>query len=279
MSETQAVNSLLKKLHTIMAEVDFINTDTKHSLHGYGYASEESIKKRLRGKFVEHGVLFQLNAFGIETERRTDEKGTENIITHVDFGYKFIDVATGETLEGQFVGSGEDAGEKGVYQAVTSAIKYILTSTFLIPTGDDPESDGDNGTTTESPTTEQREGNGVNAIRCDKCGNDMIVKKQMSTGHEYYGCTNYPDCKNTKPIKKASDDGNESVSQFDTGLAEEVSRFFDELGLTVIEIAAELKPFDIASVSDLPKLSDVQLEKLKNRLSGELDQHLTITES
>ncbi len=132
-----------------MKSVEFIQKDKKNKFHGYGYASEEAIKKELHKQLVEQGVLFQLNALSVQTERRTDKKGAENVIAHVNFEYKFIDVTTGETLEGRFVGSGEDAGEKGVYQAVTGAIKYILTSTFLIPTGDDPEGGG-NGKTTET---------------------------------------------------------------------------------------------------------------------------------
>ena len=52
-----------------------------------------------------------------------------------------MDSETGECVSGMFYGVGQDSGDKGIWKAVTGAIKYIMTSTFLIPTGDDPEKD------------------------------------------------------------------------------------------------------------------------------------------
>lgn len=34
---------------------------------------------------------------------------------------------------------------------------------------------------------------------CDKCGSVMVIREN-SSGDEFYGCTSYPDCKNTKSI-------------------------------------------------------------------------------
>jgi hypothetical protein len=36
-------------------------------------------------------------------------------------------------------GSGQDEGEKGLYQAYTGGLKYFLLDLFLLPTFDDPE--------------------------------------------------------------------------------------------------------------------------------------------
>ena len=48
---------------------------------------------------------------------------------------------SGESLSGTFNGSGRLGDDKGVYIATTGAIKYIFTSLFTIPTGDDAEGD------------------------------------------------------------------------------------------------------------------------------------------
>ena len=52
-----------------------------------------------------------------------------------------MDAASGEELVIHAKGAGHGRDEKGYYSAVTGAIKYALTSLFLIPTGDDPEAD------------------------------------------------------------------------------------------------------------------------------------------
>ncbi len=121
-----------------MSKVDFIQKDKKNTFHGYKYTSEQAIKETLHKLLVEHKVLFTLeglkfspNHQPIETEKDT--------ITNIEFKYHFWDIESGEELSGNFVGSGEDKGDKGTYKAITGAVKYIMTSTFLIPTGDDPE--------------------------------------------------------------------------------------------------------------------------------------------
>lgn len=113
-----------------MSEVDFIAKDKTNEFHHYDYASEQAIKTTIHALLVSHKVLFTLFASNI---RHT---GT---LTDVDFIYRFYDVESGEMVEGPFVGTGEDKLDKGTYKAITGAIKYILTTTFLIPTGDDPE--------------------------------------------------------------------------------------------------------------------------------------------
>ncbi|MBU4349933.1 topoisomerase DNA-binding C4 zinc finger domain-containing protein [bacterium] len=42
-----------------------------------------------------------------------------------------------------------------------------------------------------------------NNIRCPKCGSPMILriaKRGSNTGGKFYGCSNYPRCKETLPI-------------------------------------------------------------------------------
>jgi hypothetical protein len=124
--------NILQKLHAIMTDVSFIEKDKKNLNQNYLYASEYAIKVALHRQFVEKKVLFQLE---------TRNAGIVEGKTFIDCQYKFYDVESGESLSGNFNGAGQARDEKGFYAAVTGAIKYILTSTFLIPTGDDPEKD------------------------------------------------------------------------------------------------------------------------------------------
>jgi hypothetical protein len=47
---------------------------------------------------------------------------------------------SGQWIETVHVGEGEDRGDKAAYKAITGATKYWVMKTFLISTGDDPES-------------------------------------------------------------------------------------------------------------------------------------------
>jgi len=113
-----------------MSEVDYIQKDKRNEFHKYNYASEYAIKKAIHEQLVKHKVLFQVSVIN---------QTIQNNLTMVDFYYCFHDIDSGESLDGTFAGQGEDKLDKGIYKAITGAIKYILTSTFLIPTGDDPE--------------------------------------------------------------------------------------------------------------------------------------------
>lgn len=181
------MKNILKKLHEIMSKVDFIEKDKTNTFHGYKYASEQAIKETLHKLLVDHKVLFTLEALNFSSHHQPLEK-EKDTITNIEFKYHFWDVESGEELSGNFVGSGEDKGDKGTYKAITGAVKYILTSTFLIPTGDDPEN--------EDKKTNNQTAKGEDRIKpCDKCGKS-IVKKSGKYG-DFYACMGYPKCTRT----------------------------------------------------------------------------------
>jgi len=130
---------ILTKLHAIMSEVGYIQKDKKNTHQNYNYASEKAIKEVFQPKLVDHKVILKVDCIRQEIDRSTTAKGGKSTLTLADFEYTFYDVESGESITGQFQGQGEDSLDKGIYKAITGAIKYILTSTFLTPTGDDPE--------------------------------------------------------------------------------------------------------------------------------------------
>lgn len=130
-------------MNLVMKEVDRIEKDAKHAL-GYEYASEKIIKETFHPLFAKYGILPLISSSNPRFIPTTyTQKGVEvsNNVFALDINYKFYDIESGEFLEGTFVGTGNGKDDKGNYAAVTGAIKYILTSTFVIPTGDDPEKD------------------------------------------------------------------------------------------------------------------------------------------
>jgi len=37
-------------------------------------------------------------------------------------------------------------------------------------------------------------------VFCSRCDSVMVIRKNKSSGNEFYGCSSYPDCKNTEPL-------------------------------------------------------------------------------
>ena len=147
MNEPKNLN-ILKKLHEVMKDVGYIQKDARNEHSKYNYASERTIKEHLHAAFEEHKVLFRLS---VNQADLLNEK-----IISLKCSYSFFDVDSGESIDGDFVGAGHCRDDKGIYAAITGAIKYILTSTFLIPTGDDPENNENNETPAPKPKREPK---------------------------------------------------------------------------------------------------------------------------
>ena len=132
-----------EKLLAIMIECSYIRKDKRNNAMGYNYASEATIKEKVHAAMVCYGVLFQCDVVTFEERviERVNKDGRVIVeaLAKCQFHYIFEDVATGEKREGTFFGTGIDGADKHLYKAITGAIKYILTTTFLIPTGDDAE--------------------------------------------------------------------------------------------------------------------------------------------
>lgn len=132
--------NILGKLHKIMSEIDYIQKDMFNSHGNYKYASEKVIKEIIHKKLVEHKVLFKIDTEKPYIEKIEHEQKINSIL-FLPCIYIFYDVESGESITGTFTASGQCRDDKGNYAALTGAIKYIMTSTFLIPTGDDAEKD------------------------------------------------------------------------------------------------------------------------------------------
>ena len=35
-------------------------------------------------------------------------------------------------------------------------------------------------------------------MKCEVCGNEMVIRKNSATGETFYGCSNYPNCCHTE---------------------------------------------------------------------------------
>ncbi len=109
-----------------------------NTAQGYKFLSDAQIMEKFNDLFQKNGIVF---TYGSKiTGTQPTPKNTQTL-TNVEVSYEFLDVESGEAISGVAAGQGTDTGDKGVYKAITGAIKYVFMKTFLIPTGDDPEND------------------------------------------------------------------------------------------------------------------------------------------
>jgi hypothetical protein len=124
--------TIYAKIAKAMAQVERVPKTGYNSFHKYAYATETDLTESIRPILTECGLAFFSSV--LEQER-------EGEFTKAKMEFTVADTETGECIKSTYWGEGQDKGDKGLYKAYTGATKYFLMKTFLIPTGDDPESD------------------------------------------------------------------------------------------------------------------------------------------
>lgn len=133
--------TLVKKLVKVMQQVQYIQKRGHNKFHNYTYATEADVAEKVREVLAENNVIMIPNMLSHEVMEKTNRQGNLEYIVTVNMEFTFMDGDSGEIITYHMSGQGQDAGDKGIYKAVTGAQKYALMKAFMIPTGDDPEAD------------------------------------------------------------------------------------------------------------------------------------------
>jgi hypothetical protein len=136
--EDWAALPLAQKLAKIVGTLENIPKKDYNQAQKYRFARETDLVASIRPYLAAAGIVLTFSVIEHEVipRQNPDAKG---LLTRVRVHWAVTDGH--ETLEGNMDGYGMDAGDKGVYKAITGAKKYILMTLFLIDTGDDPEAD------------------------------------------------------------------------------------------------------------------------------------------
>jgi len=124
--------SLHAKLASIMGSIERVAKDGRNDFHKYDYVTEAALMDAVRSKLAENKVMLFTSIDGVTKD------GT---LTTILTTFTFVDGESGEHFEIKGAGTGDDKGDKGLYKAITGAVKYMLMKNFLISTGEDPEND------------------------------------------------------------------------------------------------------------------------------------------
>lgn len=139
---------IVAKMVEVRRRVPYLQRDAKNAFHKYNYASEAKVKEFVGNAFSDLDILFTASVVDFSERDRPKKDGGTDVVTTARIAYRFLYSGDGSSITGQFYGAGSDNLDKGLQKAITGAVKNVLTSTLLIPTGDDPD---------YSPEPEQRQ--------------------------------------------------------------------------------------------------------------------------
>jgi len=128
--------SLVKKLVEIRSELGPVQKTKRNPHFNYNYVGEAQITAIIGPRFDEHGILFTTSVKSMDVHHGQAKEG---ITVAVTTEHKIIDTDSKEEMIIYGAGVGWDSGDKGVYKAITGAVKYALMKMFLVTDEQDPE--------------------------------------------------------------------------------------------------------------------------------------------
>lgn len=151
--QQEVAEPFLVRLAHAMRAMNGMTKDGHNESMDYNFLSEAAVKRKLNGVLYKHqlcvgGVTYTVQTGG--SVEYTDKKGNVVKLSGVS-GRACVVKCELEIIDQLFpeegvkydgIGAGEDFGDKAPMKACAAALKYAITSGFLVGTGDDPENDG-----------------------------------------------------------------------------------------------------------------------------------------
>ena len=104
----------------------------------YSYFSEAQYKALFTELFSAHGLEMKFTELEYSTFEGSEKQANGRMPKIL---FTLFDIQTGFFEETTITGEGIDKGDKAGYKAYTGALKYFLADTFMVATGDDPQSE------------------------------------------------------------------------------------------------------------------------------------------
>lgn len=135
--------NIYQKMEKVMSEASYVQKTGFNSHFKYSYATEADYLAVVRPALIKHGLVI------IPSVEHIQYKPDNNNIVTVIMKFKVVNIDDPtQIIEFNCSGSGEDKSDKAVPKAITGAKKYMLSSLFLLATGDDAEASDEKGTPT-----------------------------------------------------------------------------------------------------------------------------------
>ncbi len=131
--------SLIDKLCQVQDAVGLLPKDGWNDHHNYHYTTEGAVLDCVRHELASRNIWLQPQ---VDAWHLLDPVG-KMVPAIVEMTFTWRDGDSGEEWAVPWVGCGSDPTDKHIFKAQTGALKFFLLKTFLIPTGDDPETGDD----------------------------------------------------------------------------------------------------------------------------------------
>ncbi len=141
---------ITKAICAVMADVPYVQKTGRNDFHRFDYASEADLLHALQPAMAKHGLSLAPTTIERIATVGTTSKGKPSLLTTLIVGYR-LSHTSGETMDLMGIGEGADGEDKGAYKAMTGALKYVLRSLFLLPTGTDPDAVSGNHNAAPAP--------------------------------------------------------------------------------------------------------------------------------
>lgn len=161
---------LAAKILSVVSKIEAVKKSGYNSHHKYQYSTESDFIEAVRQQLIDEKILVLTSV---------EEVSKDNTITTVRTKHIFIDTESGEQFEVFSAGQGADSQDKGVYKAITGAMKYFVSKSFMIETQDDPENDGANPSYVKNAKTAS---NKTSFTKSSPVKNSGSMRNRMMTG-------------------------------------------------------------------------------------------------
>jgi len=141
MRTSDSITNLANALAKMQPELGTISKSGENKFDKYTYATLEDYIKGTRDIMSKHGFFMVASVEKLDqlSDRSTRNGGIEHAV-QISLTVRLIH-QSGEWLETNCIGEGQDRADKAVYKAITGARKYAIASLLGLATSDDPEAD------------------------------------------------------------------------------------------------------------------------------------------
>ena len=137
-----APTTLAQRLLAANADLGWVEKAGKNKEQGYNYVQAVDILADVRDVLNKHGVVFSFSTTKQTVTPVTKPDGKFTWLTELQGDYAYTNADDKNDVQsGYWAGSATDTSDKGTWKAITGALKYVLLTNHLLPTGDDPEAD------------------------------------------------------------------------------------------------------------------------------------------
>jgi hypothetical protein len=161
MNQSESIDKLLPALLAARRAIAPAKKGGHNDFDKYAYATHEDWHAAVMPRLLKNGLLLSVSTVSVENlpDRTTKKGGTEYPVQVLCAARLWHE--SGQWIEVQGPGQGQDRADKGIYKALTGAAKYLYAQLFALPTTDDPEADtsvgqgeGPKASTPDKPTAD-----------------------------------------------------------------------------------------------------------------------------